>query len=68
LPEFKLASNGLSADYISTPHGGGGPGSGPVASKEILKPSLPTPVVTTRAYGRLGLDYNQLQRLSPATP
>ncbi|MEE8349552.1 MAG: aminomethyl-transferring glycine dehydrogenase subunit GcvPB [Acidobacteriota bacterium] len=30
---------------FSTPHGGGGPGSGPVACKEILVPYLPTPNV-----------------------
>lgn len=31
---------------FSTPHGGGGPGSGPVACKAILAPFLPAPVVT----------------------
>jgi glycine dehydrogenase subunit 2 len=30
---------------FSTPHGGGGPGSGPVAVKEYLRPFLPAPVV-----------------------
>jgi glycine dehydrogenase subunit 2 len=30
---------------MSTPHGGGGPGSGPVAVKEFLAPFLPIPVV-----------------------
>jgi len=30
---------------FSTPHGGGGPGSGPVAVKRILEPYLPAPVV-----------------------
>jgi len=30
---------------MSTPHGGGGPGSGPVAVKEFLAPYLPTPTV-----------------------
>ena len=30
---------------FSTPHGGGGPGSGPVLCKEILKPYLPTPYI-----------------------
>lgn len=30
---------------MSTPHGGGGPGSGPVACKKILAPYLPVPVV-----------------------
>jgi glycine dehydrogenase subunit 2 len=31
---------------FTTPHGGGGPGSGPVACKNNLAPFLPTPVVT----------------------
>jgi len=44
---------------FSTPHGGGGPGSGPVACKKILSPFLPTPVLTTRANGSLGLDYDR---------
>ena len=30
---------------FSTPHGGGGPGSGPVACKRFLEPFLPTPVL-----------------------
>src|SRR5690606_14617895 len=30
---------------FATPHGGGGPGSGPVAVGERLKPYLPTPIV-----------------------
>jgi glycine dehydrogenase subunit 2 len=30
---------------FSTPHGGGGPGSGPVAVKKILEPFLPVPVI-----------------------
>ena len=30
---------------FSTPHGGGGPGSGPVGCKEFLKPFLPKPYV-----------------------
>ena len=30
---------------FSTPHGGGGPGSGPVAVRNILAPYLPTPVI-----------------------
>jgi glycine dehydrogenase subunit 2 len=46
---------------FSTPHGGGGPGSGPVACKKILKPFLPTPVLTTREDGSLGLDYSRAQ-------
>jgi glycine dehydrogenase subunit 2 len=46
---------------FSTPHGGGGPGSGPVACKKILEPFLPTPVVVTRADGNLGFEYNRPQ-------
>jgi glycine dehydrogenase subunit 2 len=49
---------------FSTPHGGGGPGSGPVACKKILEPFLPTPVLTTRADGAnkiLGFDYARPQ-------
>jgi glycine dehydrogenase subunit 2 len=44
---------------FSTPHGGGGPGSGPVACKKILEPFLPTPVVVTKADGTLGFDYDR---------
>ena len=46
---------------FSTPHGGGGPGSGPVACKKILEPFLPTPVVVTKADGTLGLEYDRPQ-------
>ncbi len=34
---------------FSTPHGGGGPGSGPVACKAFLEPFLPTPVLVRHA-------------------
>ncbi|MGC8550375.1 MAG: aminomethyl-transferring glycine dehydrogenase subunit GcvPB [Acidobacteriaceae bacterium] len=46
---------------FSTPHGGGGPGSGPVACKKILEPFLPTPVVARNAEGRLYFEYNRPQ-------
>ncbi len=46
---------------FSTPHGGGGPGSGPVAVKRALEPFLPTPVVITKNDGTLGFDYNRPQ-------
>jgi len=39
---------------FSTPHGGGGPGSGPVACKAFLEPFLPTPVLV-RKTGTKGL-------------
>ncbi len=46
---------------FSTPHGGGGPGSGPVGVKNILAPYLPVPVVRERAASEGGgcvLDYD----------
>ncbi len=46
---------------FSTPHGGGGPGSGPVACKKILEPFLPVPVLTTLADGVKCWDYNRPQ-------
>ena len=39
---------------FSTPHGGGGPGSGPVACKKFLEPFLPVPVLV-RDEGGQGL-------------
>ena len=33
---------------FSSPHGGGGPGSGPVAVKQILEPYLPVPMIRRR--------------------
>jgi glycine dehydrogenase subunit 2 len=46
---------------FSTPHGGGGPGSGPVAVRKILEPFLPTPVVISKADGTLGFNYDRPQ-------
>jgi glycine dehydrogenase subunit 2 len=46
---------------FSTPHGGGGPGSGPVACKQILEPFLPSPVLISKADGTLGFDYDRKQ-------
>jgi glycine dehydrogenase subunit 2 len=44
---------------FSTPHGGGGPGSGPVAVAEALVPFLPRPTVERRADGTFFLDYDR---------
>ena len=44
---------------FSTPHGGGGPGSGPVACKKILEPFLPTPIIVAKPDGTLGFDYDR---------
>ena len=43
---------------FSTPHGGGGPGSGPIGCKKILEEFLPVPVVTG-SDGSYKLDYNR---------
>jgi len=43
---------------FSTPHGGGGPGSGPVGVKEFLAPFLPKPVVVKKDDGSFALDYD----------
>ncbi|HET7349023.1 MAG TPA: aminomethyl-transferring glycine dehydrogenase subunit GcvPB, partial [Acidobacteriaceae bacterium] len=46
---------------FSTPHGGGGPGSGPVACRKILEPFLPIPVVEKGSDGQLRLNYDRPQ-------
>lgn len=46
---------------FSTPHGGGGPGCGPVACKKILEPFLPQPIVVEKGNGLLGFDYDRPQ-------
>jgi glycine dehydrogenase subunit 2 len=46
---------------FSTPHGGGGPGAGPVMVKKFLDPFLPAPVVAEKPDGKLALDYNRPQ-------
>lgn len=43
---------------FSTPHGGGGPGSGPVGVKNTLEPFLPKPVIIKKGR-RFSLDYNR---------
>jgi glycine dehydrogenase subunit 2 len=45
---------------FSTPHGGGGPGAGPVAVKAHLAPFLPSPRVVRNAEGRY--DFEQAER------
>ncbi len=48
---------------FSTPHGGGGPGSGPVACKAFLEPFLPTPVLVRR-----GGSHSQVSEARPGAP
>ena len=49
---------------FTTPHGGGGPGAGPVGVKADLVPFLPTPTVE-RTNGHLTLDYKRPQSIGP---
>jgi glycine dehydrogenase subunit 2 len=44
---------------FSTPHGGGGPGAGPVAMKKILEPFRPIPVLVRKRDGELALEENR---------
>ena len=43
---------------FSTPHGGGGPGAGPIGVKSILAPYLPKPILVERR-GQVQMDYNR---------
>jgi glycine dehydrogenase subunit 2 len=43
---------------FSTPHGGGGPGAGPIAVKRHLEPFLPTPRIVERD-GKWDFDYDR---------
>ena len=43
---------------FSTPHGGGGPGSGPVAVKDFLEPYLPTPKIKKLLSKKFVFDYD----------
>ena len=49
------------------PHGGGGPGSGPVGVKRDLIPFLPTPIVTKTDKG-FGLDYDRPHSIGRIKP
>jgi glycine dehydrogenase subunit 2 len=48
---------------FSTPHGGGGPGAGPVAVKKILEPFLPIPVLVEKEGGKLALDSHRKESI-----
>jgi glycine dehydrogenase subunit 2 len=44
---------------FSQPHGGGGPGGGPVVVRDILEPFLPVPAVVKKGDGTFGLDFDR---------
>ena len=48
---------------FSTPHGGGGPGAGPVAVKKILEPFLPYPIVERNSEGQYSFNYDRPQSI-----
>jgi glycine dehydrogenase subunit 2 len=48
---------------FSTPHGGGGPGAGPVMVKKFLEPFLPVPVICERPDGQLAVDHHRPQSI-----
>jgi glycine dehydrogenase subunit 2 len=48
---------------FSQPHGGGGPGGGPIAVRDTLEPFLPVPAVVRREAGGFGLDYDRPQTI-----
>ncbi|MHA2857345.1 aminomethyl-transferring glycine dehydrogenase subunit GcvPB [Paenibacillus lautus] len=48
---------------MSTPHGGGGPGAGPVGVKSLLIPFLPKPIVSKRDDGTFYWDYDRPQSI-----
>jgi glycine dehydrogenase subunit 2 len=48
---------------FSQPHGGGGPGGGPIAVRDILEPFLPVPAVVRREEGVFGLDFDRPQTI-----
>jgi glycine dehydrogenase subunit 2 len=53
---------------FATPHGGGGPGAGPVGVVEKLVPFLPTSVVCERDDGSYTLDYDRPKSIGYIAP
>ena len=51
---------------FSQPHGGGGPGGGPIAVRDILEPFLPVPQVVPRGDG-FGYDGGDRRRPKKST-
>jgi glycine dehydrogenase subunit 2 len=48
---------------FTQPHGGGGPGSGPIAVSDRIAPFLPRPVTVRNEDGTFGLDYDRPQSI-----
>jgi glycine dehydrogenase subunit 2 len=53
---------------FATPHGGGGPGAGPVGVKEKLLPFLPISIVVKRNDGTFALEYDRPKSIGYIAP
>ncbi|NQU45025.1 aminomethyl-transferring glycine dehydrogenase subunit GcvPB [bacterium] len=53
---------------FATPHGGGGPGAGPVGVKAFLSPFLPISRIVRRSDGTFALDYDQPDSIGYISP
>lgn len=53
---------------FATPHGGGGPGSGPVGVKKTLEPFLPVSRIVRRSDGSIALDYDKPKSIGFIAP
>jgi len=53
---------------FATPHGGGGPGAGPVGVKKELVPFLPVSVVVKRSDGTYALEYDRPKSIGYIAP
>ncbi|KPK75912.1 MAG: glycine dehydrogenase [Phycisphaerae bacterium SM23_30] len=53
---------------FATPHGGGGPGAGPVGVIEKLEQFLPVPIVVRNNDGSYGLDYHRPKSIGKIAP
>lgn len=53
---------------FATPHGGGGPGAGPVGVKESLIPYMPTSLIVKRQDGTFALEYEREKSIGYIAP
>ncbi len=53
---------------FSTPHGGGGPGAGPVGVSKDLVEFLPVPAIIKNSKGSFSLDYDRLKSIGQVAP
>jgi len=74
LGKFRPGDAGIDVMHInlhktfSTPHGGGGPGSGPVGVGEVLEPYLPVSRVIKRSDGTYVLSYHYPKSIGYMSP